>query len=207
MVQGGPSDAADMEAINSQALGTAPTKYHFTLPYNVKAVSDGSDPFSITLLPNIFNKLFGLFLHLSSVRFKAVLGMQRFSKLALLFKHLRKIRPNLAQKAANLTKMDIDLVYSKVIVRCPGGLSFDAFVIAVAQVLERWLYPKEMMKEWERRSCAGFKPDEEPFGTEEERFAAIEQVYLEDARPLTRLEMFELMLYGFNSWRDKITTL
>lgn len=179
----------------------------FPLPENLDY--DGKEnPFHYELPKNIYSVVLSLFFFLSSIRFTSALSMQKFSKLTQMFKLLRKKRTEISRKVFVIQRTDTDITFKKTVT--DGYLmDFSNFTYALYLLSEKWLYGIGGRKKWieDHNGRNGVTRDHDLKGLgAEERFAVIMEIYKKGVRPLTRIEMLELVLFGFEEWKYKITT-
>lgn len=184
-----------------------PSKYHFPLPQNLSDEIT-ENPFHYDLPDNIYNTVLNLFFHLSSIRFNSTLSMQRFSKLSNMFDFLYKNREKeISQKVCKLQRTDFDIIFKR-LVQDGFSMDFGNFIFAFCLICEKYLYGMGGRKEWRKKhgSGNGVKVSHNLSGLgKEERRSVIISIYSERARCLTRNEMLEFVLFGFDEWKHQIS--
>lgn len=171
-------------------------RYRFPVPKNVgKGAKD---------LPfNIYNSVLQVFFHLSSIRFTRNLSMQKFSKLAAMFSYVKKASP-FSKKLYNIQRTDCDMTFKREMMDgCT--MDFGSFVSGFCILAEKFFYGIGGKKKFAKNLKKKDTSTDWNFSEldSEERHRALIDIYLNEIRFISRIEMMELILFKFDDWKYK----
>ena len=182
------------------------SEFQFPLPINLRNKRALANPYFEPLMSNIYMTVFSLYLALNSIRYNGKVTMQKFTKTFYVLEFVKSKRNEFNHKVKMIKKIDADMAYSKATKECGLRMDFDVFVYAFHLLCEKFLYGIGGRKEWEKANLKEFR-NLRALVNDDERYECIVECYVNDERPLTRVEMFELILNEFEEWRGKVINL